>query len=230
MTTTDSVRQTLDGLIRSSGEDYASISRLLGRNQTYIQQFIKRGVPRRLAEEDRRRLAEFFGVPEKLLGAPQYAGGSNPPPAGSSRSMRDSGKEDEFVFVPYYDVGASAGHGSIGEHGAPEASLAFAARWVRGIASGGADALSVIRVEGDSMYPSLSHGDHILIDTNDRRARDGIYVLRTDDALHVKRVAVSPSTGMLTISSDNPAYPSWRDCAPDSVNVIGRVIWVGRRL
>ncbi|MFA9200485.1 MAG: DUF72 domain-containing protein, partial [Cypionkella sp.] len=34
------------------------------RNPTYIQQFIKRGVPRRLSEEDRRRLAAHFGVGE----------------------------------------------------------------------------------------------------------------------------------------------------------------------
>ena len=230
MTETNSVRQTLDGLIRSSGEDYASISRLIGRNQTYIQQFIKRGVPRRLAEEDRRRLAEFFGVPERLLGAPQYASADAAAHARAKSHESTAGSNDDFVFVPYYDVGASAGHGSVAEHDAPQHSLAFAARWVRGIASGGADALSVIRVEGDSMYPSLSHGDHILIDTHDRRPRDGIFVLRTEDALHVKRVAVSPSSGKLMISSDNPAYPSWADCEPDAIDIIGRVIWVGRRL
>ena len=62
------IRRTLDELIRNSGDDYASLSRLLGRNPTYIQQFIKRGVPRRLSEEDRRRLALHFGVGERLLG------------------------------------------------------------------------------------------------------------------------------------------------------------------
>ena len=38
-----SVRRTLDELIRNSGDDYASLSRLLGRNPTYIQQFISAG-------------------------------------------------------------------------------------------------------------------------------------------------------------------------------------------
>lgn len=64
------VRERLDALIRDAGENYASISRLLGRNPTYIQQFIRRGSPRRLAESDRRRLAVHFGVCEADLGGP----------------------------------------------------------------------------------------------------------------------------------------------------------------
>ena len=61
------IRKRLDELIASRGEDYASLSRRLGRNPTYIQQFVKRGVPRRLSETDRRALALHFGVPERLL-------------------------------------------------------------------------------------------------------------------------------------------------------------------
>ena len=47
------VRSALEALCRERGEDYASLSRLIGRNAAYIQQFIKRGTPQRLAEEDR---------------------------------------------------------------------------------------------------------------------------------------------------------------------------------
>jgi DNA-binding IclR family transcriptional regulator len=64
------IRKRLDELIASRGEDYASLSRRLGRNPTYIQQFVKRGVPRRLSETDRRMLAQHFGISERLLGGP----------------------------------------------------------------------------------------------------------------------------------------------------------------
>ncbi len=37
---------------------------MLGRNGTYLQQFITKGSPRKLEEEDRRKLAQFFGVGE----------------------------------------------------------------------------------------------------------------------------------------------------------------------
>ena len=63
--------QVLETLIVDRGEDFASLSRLLGRNAAYVQQFIKRGTPKKLAEDDRRTLARYFGVEETLLGAPE---------------------------------------------------------------------------------------------------------------------------------------------------------------
>src|SRR5688500_13813800 len=62
-------RQMLEQLCRERGQDYASLSRLIGRNSAYIQQFIRRGTPRRLPEIERRLLARHFGVAEQMLGA-----------------------------------------------------------------------------------------------------------------------------------------------------------------
>ena len=92
--------------------------------------------------------------------------------------------------------------------------------------------LSIIRVEGDSMAPSLSAGDDILVDLGDSigRLRDGIYVLRADDALVVKRLALHPVGRRVTVQSDNPAYPDWPDCGIDEIHPVGRVIWAGRRI
>ena len=44
------------------------------------------------------------------------------------------------------------------------------------------------------MAPTLNAGDDILVDLGDcaERLRDGIYVLRVDDALVVKRIALHP--------------------------------------
>jgi Peptidase S24-like len=222
------VRRTLDNLIRARGEDYASVSRLLGRNQTYIQQFIRRGVPRKLDEDDRRALARHFDVPEHVLGGP---------PARVGRAVVSHASEtvaaDDYLLIPYFNVGASAGAGAIlaGEERA-ESALAFQSRWIRRMSSGDPQALSVIRVEGDSMLPTLADGDPILVDTADaaERLRDGIYVLRVDDTLMVKRLTRNPATRGIAVRSDNPAYPSWDDCRPADVDVIGRVIWVGREL
>jgi len=63
-------RAALQRLIDASGEGYAGLSRLLGRNPAYVQQYIKRGSPRRLAVGDRRLLARYFGVDEAVLGGP----------------------------------------------------------------------------------------------------------------------------------------------------------------
>jgi hypothetical protein len=220
------IRKRLDELIAARGEDYASLSRRLGRNPTYIQQFVKRGVPRRLSESDRRMLAEHFGIADRLLGGPDTGAGR----AVVARPGLVQRSED-YVLIPQLAIGASAGSGAEPGNETPLATLAFQSNWVRSVATGRPEALSVIGVEGDSMLPTLADGDQILVDTDDReRLRDGIYVLRTDDALLVKRLSVNPATRRLTIRSDNDAYPSWDDCDPAAVTVIGRVVWVGRRL
>jgi hypothetical protein len=67
MNTDHSHRQLLSDLIAARGESYLSISTLLGRNAAYVQQFIKRGSPRKLDEDDRHILAAHFGIDEMLL-------------------------------------------------------------------------------------------------------------------------------------------------------------------
>jgi hypothetical protein len=208
-------RAALARLIDERREDFVSLSRLIGRNPAYIQQFIRRGTPRRLAEEDRRLLARYFGVPEERLGGP-----SAPAAAGSG-----------LVPVPRLDVGASAGAGALDASEARSGHIAFDPAWLRRIA-GDPKQLSLIRVEGDSMVPTLADGDEILVDRGDAagRLRDGIYVLRIEDALMVKRLAPSPAGRSVSVRSDNPAYPAWPDCDPAAVDIVGRVVWVGRRL
>jgi phage repressor protein C with HTH and peptisase S24 domain len=46
----------------------------------------------------------------------------------------------------------------------------------------------------------------------------------------VKRIAVSPAARFATIKSDNPAYSEWRDCDLATIDIIGRVVWAGRRV
>ena len=66
-------RLVLERLCAERGEDFAGLSRMLGRNAAYIQQFVRRGVPKRLKEDERRKLARYFSVPEALLGGPPIA-------------------------------------------------------------------------------------------------------------------------------------------------------------
>ncbi len=62
------------------------------------------------------------------------------------------------------------------------------------------------------------------------RSRDGIYVLRVDESLLVKRLAIHPFGRRVTVQSDNPAYPDWPDRAMTDFVSIGRVIWAGRKI
>lgn len=63
------VRQNLIRFAAERGESLTSLSLKLGRNVAYLQQFVGRGSPRRLPEEERRMLAITLNVDERLLGA-----------------------------------------------------------------------------------------------------------------------------------------------------------------
>ncbi|MGQ0560054.1 MAG: S24 family peptidase [Sphingosinicella sp.] len=207
-------RAALQRLIAHNRDDYAGLSRLLGRNPAYIQQYLKRGSPRRLAEADRRRLAYYFGVDERELGAPDPAIGPH------------------LVTPRRLDVGASAGPGALGQETPARPALAFDPNWLRALGVTRPDQLSIVRVEGDSMAPTLADGDEILVDRGDHdaRLRDGVYVLRVEEALVVKRLSLNPAARRITITSDNPAAPGWGDCDPDAITIVGRVVWAGRRI
>ena len=208
-------RSVLERLCAERGEDFAGLSRMLGRNAAYIQQYVRRGVPKRLKEEERRKLARYFSVSEAMLGGPADLPG-----------------REGLVAVNRTAVRASAGPGAIVSEESGRPYFAFDERWLKALTGSPSDKLSIIRVEGDSMAPTLSPGDDILVDLADReeRLRDGVYVLRIDDALVVKRIALHPIGGRVTVQSDNPAYPDWPDCDLASLNCIGRVIWAGRKL
>jgi phage repressor protein C with HTH and peptisase S24 domain len=207
----------LERLCAERGEDFAGLSRMLGRNPAYVQQFVRRGVPKRLDERDRRILARYFSVPESLLGAPE--GAEEPVPS-------------NLVAISRSAARASAGPGAIAVEEAGRPYFAFDQLWLRRLTGAGAGDLSLLRVEGDSMAPTLSDGDDILLDRGDAgdRLRDGIYVLRHDDALMVKRLTLHPIARRVTVQSDNPAYADWPDCDLGEIHIIGRVIWAGRRI
>lgn len=215
MTTTP--RQVLERLCAERGENFAALSRLIGRNDAYIQQYLRKGTPRQLRERERRILARYFQIPEWTLGG----------------LPDDSGAEyGELVPVTRTPVRASAGPGSFAEEERARPYFAFDPRWLKSLTSSPTSKLSVIRVEGDSMSPTLSAGDDILVDLADghERLRDGIYVLRVDGTLLVKRLAIHPVGRRVTVQSDNPAYSDLPDCGLDEIDCIGRVIWTGRKI
>lgn len=209
----EQVRKELDRLITQRRLGYAAISRMLGRNPSYIQQFIKRGSPRHLEDEDRFKLAQFFGVKEEVLGGPAKGA-------------------DGMVEIPILDLEASAGFGAIASRENAYTRFGFDERWLQSLTAAKPANLSIIRVAGDSMEPTLSAGDEVLVDASEQalRLRDGIFVLRADDSLMVKRVAITPGSRRITIASDNPAYPTWSDIDPAEIHIVGRVIWFGRSL
>ena len=204
-------RFALARLIRDNNDDYVGLSRLLGRNAAYVQQYIKRGSPKRLPEQERSVLARYFGVDERVLGAP------------------DANKSG-LRLIPKLAIGASAGGGALTDAETVAGKVGFDEQYLRRMGVDPAQ-VELIVVQGESMQPTLADGDDIMVDKGAalRRLRAGVHVLRMDDSLMVKRLAVGRG-GMLSVLSDNPAYPNWQDVEAASLTIIGRVVWIGRRL
>ncbi|MEE4539538.1 MAG: LexA family transcriptional regulator [Erythrobacter sp.] len=212
-------RQRLLELTRDRGTSLASLSELLGRNASYLQQFIKKGSPRKLEEGDRRTLAQFFGISEAELREDGIE-------TKEKSYIRAEGPSD-WVAIPRLDIGASAGPGAFPISESVADTLRFSRRWLGEQGLGDAQ-LSVITVEGDSMEPLLNDGDEILVDTRARPFRDGIHVVRLGETLMVKRVART-GTGTFTLLSQNLAYlPIEVDAG--ECEIVGRVVWKGGRI
>lgn len=192
-------RRRLVELACDRGESLSALSRLLGRSHAYLQQWIARGTPRVLAERDRRVLADYLGVPETELGAAAAA------------TWR----------VPRLDVAASAGPGAAVDREALLGLDVISIELARSLALKEGRA-SVIRVRGDSMTPGLVDGDRLLIDEASRTpdARGGVYVVRIDGALLVKRVRRVGRR--LEATSDNPDAPP---VSGGAVELIGKAVW-----
>src|SRR4051812_29873308 len=101
--TMDPARTRLLELAEARGVILALLSRMLGKNGSYLQQFLRKGSPRKLEESDRAMLAQFFGVAEGDLGAPQ------------DKSIAVEQDGPVWVEIPRLVLEASAGPGAFGD-------------------------------------------------------------------------------------------------------------------
>lgn len=66
----DAPRALLVSLVEQRDLNLANLSRAIGKAHSYLQQYLRRGIPRTLPEDVRERLASVLGVsPEALRGA-----------------------------------------------------------------------------------------------------------------------------------------------------------------
>jgi len=139
---------------------------------------------------------------------------------------------EALVLIPFYDVQASAGTGSLVHQERVQGRLAFREDWVRGELKVAPESLALITATGDSMQPSVGHGDLLLLNVRETAVTgDAIYALRMQDVLLIKRVQLLVD-GTLVIRSDNPAYGEQRVRPEEgaSPHIVGRVVWIAKRM
>ena len=82
------------------------------------------------------------------------------------------------------------------------------------------------------MIPTICAGEFLVVDTTHvEKLNDGIFVLRLDGDLFVKRLQKLFSGGVKIIS-DNPAYEN-QTIEPSDLqflDIVEKVVWVGKNL
>ncbi len=136
--------------------------------------------------------------------------------------------QGDYVLIPVMQGKISAGGGLVPDNNV-ETSCAFQRSWIKRI--GDSRTMSMIRIRGDSMTPTLLDGDMVLVnhEINAVSVSGGIYAITFGDEIMIKRVEKIFPSGQLKIRSDNPDYESFI-VDPVQVVINGKIIWYARNL
>lgn len=155
---------------------------------------------------------------EQHFGEPCPIGERNMPQAG------------DYIVVNEFNVHASAGDGALISEENVISKWPFEADYIQNELRLHKSQLVLLEVRGDSMYPTLSSGDRIMVNLSDTQvSQPGIFVLFDGDGTVVKRVEKKYGEDTLILISDNEIHKRYNVSLSD-VKVAGRVVWAAKRL
>ena len=170
----------------------------------------------------------FKGIGEPFPGARnKYKDVCGPEIKEKEIGLPDDTKGD-FVFVPLLRDKISAGAGLLA-YNAIDVRVAFRRAWIK--RKGDPNNMSLIKVSGDSMEPTLMSGDLVLVDHSKTYIdpQGGIYAITMNDTIMIKRLQIIYQNHKVLIISDNNRYEPF-ETDLDSVQINGKVIWFAREL
>jgi phage repressor protein C with HTH and peptisase S24 domain len=138
----------------------------------------------------------------------EYLKNYQPTPKSNVSAVKPLTEFKEWSSLPVYDVHAAAGAGTLVHSEYTIDTLLIPTNLLAEF--GLSETIStIIYVDGDSMEPTLSHGDRLLVDTREQQhpVTNGVYVIRIDEAVYVKRLRWDIASGKYNIISDNIDYP-----------------------
>ncbi|MEI9983485.1 MAG: S24 family peptidase [Aliidongia sp.] len=229
----DPPRTLLLKLIADYETDLASVSKALGRNHAYLQQYVKRGTPRELPEEVRERLGDRFDVPpdsfrlHKARVTPLF-------PAGTQQAATPPRLRVDTVTIVELDVRAgnalagpihegqdlSYDHESVvGEWQIPSVVL-------RAHVPAPASQIRIIQAVGTSNVPHILPGDRLMIDLSQTEiGMGGWFAIWDGSGIIIKQLEIIPYSEPRRVRmwSGNPEWES-REYPLEQVVIRGRMV------
>lgn len=201
----EQVRAHIADLIKEKGKNLRALSLAIGKNEAYLHQFIHKGSPMRLPEEDRRKMANLLDVDEQELTDIKL-------PSVTSEAF----KHAKTALVEM--IASNISTGTVGFFSFPLSDFS-------NITATAPNMIKAIRISGDAMAPTLKDGDYALTDiSHPNFSTDGLYLIGLTNTLIIKRLQqISPDE--LLILSDNPNYKSVKTSL-NGIEIVGKVVYV----
>ncbi len=142
--------------------------------------------------------------------------------------IANAGFGEDYDLVNVVSGRSGAGPGFLPDDSV-EMRIAFRRDWLQ--RKGDPRRMSLIRIQGDSMEPTLKSGDLVMVNLNLNYLdpSGGIYVITVDDHVMTKRIQMFTQSAKVKIISDNEVYETVERHV-DDVIVNGRVVWFAREM
>lgn len=129
-----------------------------------------------------------------------------------------------LVAIKEVDLALGLGGGYIDDGAVLETTRYFPSSWLRELTRTPPEHLVFARTKGDSMKPTLSDGDIVIIDLTQQRIseQDGVYAVAVAQLGMVKRIWANPD-GSYKIKSDNPNVGP-ETAHDDEMFVLGQIV------
>lgn len=211
------IRKRLEKLIISKGYSFREVSLKIGRKDSYIQQYIKYGFPKRLHEIDRRKLCLLLDIEEKeLIDEDLMQNGLNDNSLITSTLL--TGSTTDFVTIDISTPTPNAPHNEtlIGK-------MALNYKEFFGWFNSNPYNLKMMRLAGDSMEPVFSAGNLVIYDASVLEfAGEGLYIIKFNKQIQLRRLQKNKD-GSLTIKAESPRYDNII-AKEKEIEIMGRAI------
>lgn len=211
------IRKRLEKAIISGGHTFREVSLKIGRKDSYIQQYIKYGFPKRLNELDRHKVCQLLNIAEEdLLDDDLKQNGITDTIFFDTERGSDVAKDFSVIDILAPRAESPLNLMTIGK-------LAINQKEFYGWFNANPLNLKILRQTGDSMEPTIASGSLVIYDTEQKEyTGEGIYLINYDNHLAFKRLQ-KYSGEAFVIKSENPRYQDIR-CAGDEFEILGRAV------
>jgi phage repressor protein C with HTH and peptisase S24 domain len=206
------------------GINQSELARRAGLAQSTVNGLIRMG---------RRSSPHLIKIARLLETTPEYlAGETDDPEAGALPPPTPAtiAQQLGMTLIPQIDLHFALGGGTFVDGEVTTMMVPYRTEWLNHITRGRPDDVFLTKGDGDSMIPTILDGDDVIVNRAERviDKQDKIWALGYGDLVSIKRVMRLPS-GRYQLNSDNHSvWPT--EALEEELRVIGRVIWIGRRM